>query len=399
MSTSKEKDAVDAAPVKRSRATIVVLFCLAIVAGAGAFLWSRQGPDPAHAARPAARPAVPVSVAIATRQDVPIYLTGLGTVQASFTVGIHSQVDGKLQEVLFTEGQRVKQGDVLAKIDPRLFKAALDQAKAKKAQDEAMLAGYQKDLARFKSLVKTGFDTQQNIDQQQAKVDTAEAAIAADEAAIETAQTQLDYTNIVAPSDGRMGVRLVDPGNIVHASDANSIAVLVRTQPTHVVFTLPAHTLDDVRAAMARGQVQVVAYDRDNRRLLSTGTLQTVDNVIDQTTATYKLKALFANDDERLWPGEFVNARLLLDTRDNALIVPNAAVQRGPNGLFTWVVRPNNIAQAVPILTGPTAGDITVVEAGLNDGDRVVTGGHYKLQPNATVSFTQPEAVASKGAT
>ena len=399
MSTSKEKTTVDPAPVKRSRATIVVLSCLAIGAGVGAFLWSRQGPDPAHAARPAARPAVPVSVAIATRQDVPIYLTGLGTVQASFTVGIHSQVDGKLQEVLFTEGQRVKQGDVLAKIDPRLFKAALDQAKAKKAQDEAMLAGYQKDLARFKSLVKTGFDTQQNIDQQQAKVDTAAAAIAADEAAIETAQTQLDYTNIVAPSDGRMGVRLVDPGNIVHASDANSIAVLVRTQPTHVVFTLPAHTLDDVRAAMARGQVQVVAYDRDNRRLLSTGTLQTVDNVIDQTTATYRLKALFANDDERLWPGEFVNARLLLETRDNALIVPNAAVQRGPTGLFTWVVRPNNTAQAVPIQPGPTAGDITIVEAGLNDGDRVVTGGQYKLQPNATVSFTQPEAVASKGAT
>jgi membrane fusion protein, multidrug efflux system len=399
MSNSKEKTMADAPPVKRSRATIVVLSCLAIVAGAGAFLWSRQGPDPAHAARPATRPAVPVSVAIATRQDVPIYLTGLGTVQASFTVGIHSQVDGKLQEVLFTEGQRVKQGDVLAKIDPRLFKAALDQAKAKKAQDEAMLAGYQKDLARFKSLVKTGFDTQQNIDQQQAKVDTAAAAIAADEAAIETAQTQLDYTNIVAPSDGRMGVRLVDPGNIVHASDANSIAVLVRTQTTHVVFTLPAQTLDDVRAAMARGQVQVVAYDRDNRRLLSTGTLQTVDNVIDQTTATYRLKAQFANEDERLWPGEFVNARLLLETRDSALVVPNAAVQRGPNGLFAWVVRPDNTAQPVPIQTGPMVGDLTVVEAGLNDGDRVVTGGHYKLQPNATVSFTQPAAIASKGAT
>ena len=399
MSNSEEKTMTDAPPVKRSRATIIVLSCLAIVAGAGAFLWSRQGPDPAHAARPATRPAVPVSVAIATRQDVPIYLTGLGTVQASFTVGIHSQVDGKLQEVLFTEGQRVKQGDVLAKIDPRLFKAALDQAKAKKAQDEAMLAGYQKDLARFKSLVKTGFDTQQNIDQQQAKVDTAAAAIAADEAAIETAQTQLDYTNIVAPSDGRMGVRLVDPGNIVHASDANSIAVLVRTQPTHVVFTLPAQTLDDVRAAMARGQVQVVAYDRDNRRLLSTGTLQTVDNVIDQTTATYRLKAQFANEDERLWPGEFVNARLLLETRDSALVVPNAAVQRGPNGLFAWVVRPDNTAQPVPIQTGPMVGDLTVVEAGLNDGDRVVTGGHYKLQPNATVSFTQPAAIASKGAT
>src|SRR6476660_3575269 len=203
--------------------------CLTIVVIAAGFYWyATQGPSPAHAARSPAVPGVPVSIAVAAQQDVPIYLTGLGTVQASFTVGIHSQVDGKLQEVLFTEGQRVKQGDVLAKIDPRLFKAALDQAKAKKAQDEAMLAGYQKDLARFKSLVKTGFDTPQNIDQQQAKVDTAAAAIAADEAAIETAQTQLDYTNIVAPSDGRMGVRLVDPGNIVHASDANSIAVLVR---------------------------------------------------------------------------------------------------------------------------------------------------------------------------
>jgi multidrug efflux system membrane fusion protein len=398
MSNSKEKTMAEP-PVKRGRATIVVISCLAIVAGAGAIFWSRQGPDPAHAARPAARPAVPVSIAIATRQDVPIYLTGLGTVQASFTVGIHSQVDGKLQEVLFTEGQRVKQGDVLAKIDPRLFKAALDQAKAKKAQDEAMLAGYQKDLARFKSLVKTGFDTQQNIDQQQAKVDTAAAAIAADDAAIETAQTQLDYTNIIAPSDGRMGVRLVDPGNIVHASDAGSIAMLVRTQPTTVVFTLPAHTLDDVRAAMARGRVQVVAYDRDNRRLLSTGSLQTVDNMIDQATATYRLKALFANEDERLWPGEFVNARLLLETRDNALVIPNTAVQRGPNGLFAWVVRPNDTAQVVSIQTGPTLGDVTIVEAGLSDGDRVVTGGHYKLRPNATVSFTQPEAVASKGAT
>jgi membrane fusion protein, multidrug efflux system len=399
MSGIEEKAMIDARLMKRSRATIIVISCLAIVAGAGAVFWWRQGADPAHAARPPTSPAVPVSVAMATRQDMPIYLTGLGTVQASFTVGIHSQVDGKLQEVLFTEGQRVKQGDVLAKIDPRLFKAALDQAKAKKAQDEAMLAGYQKDLVRFKSLVKTGFDTQQNIDQQQAKVDTAAAAIAADEAAIETAQTQLDYTNIVASSDGRMGVRLVDPGNILHASDSGAIALLVRTQPTNVVFTLPAHTLDDVRDAIARGQVQVIAYDRDNRRMLSTGSLQTIDNVIDQATATYRLKALFANEDERLWPGEFVNARLLLETRDSALVIPNTAVQRGPNGLFTWVVRPNNTAQVVPIHTGPTVGDLTIVTTGLNKGDRVVTGGHYKLQPNASVSFSTPEAVATKGAT
>ena len=324
----------------RSRNAVIVIACIVLIAAGAVLFWSRQGPDPAHAARAPARAAVPVSAAAAVRQDMPIYLTGLGTVQASFTVGIHSQVDGKLQEVLFTEGQRVKQGDVLAKIDPRLFKAALDQAKAKKAQDEATLVGLQKDLTRFKSLAKTGFDTPQNTDQQQAKVDTTKASIAADEAAIETAQTQLDYTSIVAPSDGRMGVRLIDPGNIVHASDPGAIALLVRTQPTNVVFTLPAHTLDDVRDAKERGEVEVVAYDRDNRRMLSTGTLQTIDNVIDQATATYRLKALFANDDERLWPGEFVNARLLLETRKDALVIPNSAVQRGPNGLFVWMVKP-----------------------------------------------------------
>jgi len=381
------------------RNTVIVIACIVLIAAGGVLFWARQGPDPAHAARAPTRAAVPVSATAAVRQDVPIYLTGLGTVQASFTVGIHSQVDGKLQEVLFTEGQRVKQGDVLAKIDPRLFKAALDQAKAKKAQDEATLDGLQKDLARFKSLVKTGFDTQQNIDQQQAKVDTTKASIAADEAAIETAQTQLDYTNIVAPSDGRMGVRLVDPGNIVHASDPGAIALLVRTQPTTVVFTLPAHTLDDVRDAKERGEVPVVAYDRDNRRMISTGALQTIDNVIDQTTATYRLKALFANADERLWPGQFVNARLLLETRKDVLVVPNAAVQRGPKGLFVWVVKSNNTVEARPIETGPSMGDQTIVTAGIAEGDRVVTGGHYKLKPNATVSISNPQQPATGGST
>ena len=218
-------------------------------------------------------------------------------------------------EVLFTEGQRVKQGDVLAKIDPRLYKAALDQAKAKKQQDEASLEAFQKDLARFKSLVKTGFDTQQNIDQQQAKVDGAKASIAADDAMIETAQTNLDYTNIVAPSDGRMGVRLVDPGNVVHPSDSGSIALLVRTQPSHVVFTLagadarPGARCDEPRIGAGSGlrsrQPEHAEHGHAaNRRQRHR-----------QATGTYRLKALFANDDERLWPGEFVNARLLLQVQ------------------------------------------------------------------------------------
>ena len=200
--------------------------------------------------------AVPVSIATASRQDVPIYLTGLGTVQALYTVAIHAQVDGKLQDVFFKEGQRVKKGDVLAKIDPRLYQAALDQAKARKAQDEATLVAAQKDLARYQALVLKNAETQQNLDLQQAKVDQTKAAIDADAAAIETAQTNLDYTDIVATNDGRMGMRMVDPGNIVHASDQGAIAILTQTEPTAVAFTLPAQTLDDVRDAMARGDVR-----------------------------------------------------------------------------------------------------------------------------------------------
>jgi multidrug efflux system membrane fusion protein len=319
---------------------------------------------------------------------MPIQLIGLGTVQATFTVGIHAQVDGKLLDVLFKEGQHVKKGDILAKIDPRLFQAALDQAQAKKAQDEAQLASFQKDLTRFQTLGTKGYETQQNLDQQQGKVDTAKAAVAADDAAIETAQTNLDYTDIRAPSDGRMGVRLVDPGNLVRATDAGSIAVLVQAQPAAVLFTLPAHTLDDVREAQKRGDVEVIAYDRDNRKTLSTGKLATIDNVIDPATASYKLKATFANDDEKLWPGEFVNARLLVDTVRNALTVPDAAIQRGPNGLFAWTLSTDNKAAPKPIQVGPSVGGRTIVTSGLDEGQRVVTGGQYKLRNNAPVSIT-----------
>ena len=340
---------------------------------------------------------MPVSIAIVSRQDVPIYLTGLGTVQASFTVGIHSQVDGKLQEVLFTEGQHVKKGDVLAKIDPRLFQAALDQAKAKRAQDQAQLTSAEKDLARSKTLVLSNITSQQIVDQQQAKVDQLKAAIAADEAMIQTAQTQLEYTTITAPSDGRMGVRLVDPGNIVHANDQGSLATLVLTQPTAVMFTLPARYLDDVRDAMARGPVEVTAYDQDNRRALATGKLLLVDNVIDQATATIRLKAMFPNEDEKLWPGEFVNAHVLLDTRGNAVVVPSAAVQRGPQGLFVWTVTAKNLAEPRPIEVGPTYEGLTVVASGLSGGERIVTDGQYKLQRDAPVTVTSPPMAGAGG--
>ncbi|HEX3505830.1 MAG TPA: efflux RND transporter periplasmic adaptor subunit [Xanthobacteraceae bacterium] len=383
-------------PARRSRGAVVIAGCVAAAAIAGSVYWYvSQGPDPAHASR-SARNAVPVTVATASRQDVPIYLIGLGTVQALFTVGIHSQVDGKLQDVFFKEGQRVKKGDLLAKIDPRLYQAALDQARAHKAQDEAQLIAAVKDLARFQTLVARNAETQQNVDLQQAKVDQTKASIDADIAAIETAQTNLDYTNITATTDGRMGMRMVDPGNIVHASDQISIAVLTQTEPAVVMFTLPAQTLDDVREAMKRGEVQVAAYDRDNVHLLSTGKLTTIDNQIDQATATYRLKATFSNEDEKLWPGEFVNAQLLLETRKNVVVIPPAAVQRGPHGLFTWVVKKDNTVEPRPIQTGPTTGDNTIVLSGVEDGDHVVTDGQYKLETNAPV-IVAPARTATSG--
>ena len=375
-----------------------VLLTVAVLAVGGAGVWyALQGPEPVRADRAPARPAVQVSVASVTRRDMPIYLSGLGTAQAEYTVGIHSQVDGKLLEVKFTEGQHVKKGDVLVKIDPRLYQAALDQANAKKAQDEAGLVAAQKDLQRFKTLALKSFETQQNVDQQQAKVDQAKASIAADDAAIETAQTQLDYTTITAPTDGRIGVRLVDPGNLVRASDQGSIATLTRTQPLAVIFTLPARTLDDVRDALARGPVEVTAFDQDNRRALGTGRLLLIDNQIDQTTATIRLKAMFANADEKLWPGEFVNARLLVETRAGALVVPSTAVQRGPDGLFTWVVGDDNVAQPRKIEVGPATGDLTIVTSGVSAGERVVTDGQYKLQKDSPVTITN--AVPATGST
>jgi multidrug efflux system membrane fusion protein len=382
----------------RGRRIVLITTCVAVLAVGGAAYWHwGQGPRGAHAASAPARAGVPVSVAIVGRQDVPIYLTGLGTVQGSLTVSIHSQVDGKLQEVLFTEGQHVKKGDVLALIDPRLFQAALDNAKAKKAQDEAMFISAGKDLARSKTLVQSNITSQQIVDQQQGKVDQLKASIAADDAMIQTAQTNLEYTIITAPSDGRMGVRLVDPGNIVHANDQQALATLVLTRPSAVMFTLPARTLDDVRAAMARGPVEVTAFDQDNRRALATGTLLLVDNIIDQTTATIRLKAMFPNEDDKLWPGEFVNARVLLETRSDAVVVPSAAIQRGPDGLFVWMINDDGLAEPRPIEVGPAYAKLTIVNSGLAGGERIVTDGQYKLERDAPVTITSTATAGPGG--
>ena len=374
------------------RRTLIIIAGVTIFAGLLYWQLAPKSP-PDRSTRSAERPPAPVSIAVATRQDVPIYLTGLGTVQASFTVSIRSQVDGKLREVLFTEGQRVKKGDVLAMIDPRLFQAALDQAKAKKKQNVALLAGAEKDLARSKTLAQKDFGTQQNVDQQQTKVDQLKASIEADMAEIATAQNQVDYTAITAPSDGRVGVRLVDPGNLVRASDAGAIATLVLTQPSAVHFTLPARALSDIRNAMARGPVEVTAFDQDNSRALGTGKILLIDNVISQATDTIRLKAVFANDDDQLWPGQYVNARVLVTIQRDVLAVPSNAVQRGPQGLFTWIVTTKNTAESRPIQIGGTTGDLTVVTSGLAEGERVVTDGQFRLQRGGLVSVTAPRSV------
>ena len=384
--------------VDRSRRIGRAALAVLAVAGIAGIYWYRglDGAESGRAATAPGRPAVPVTVVAATRRDLPIYLTGLGTVQATLSVGIHSLVEGTLQEVRFTEGQRVKNGDILAKIDPRPYQAALDQAKAKKAQDEAQLVAAEKDLARFITLAQKSFETQQNLDLQRAKVDQLKAMIEGDAASIEAAQVQLDRTDIRAPSDGRVGIRLVDPGNTVHASDTGAIVNLVLVQPAAVVFTLPAQALDNVRRAMVHGTVEITAFDQDNRVPLSVGKLLLIDNAIDAATATIRLKAVFANDDERLWPGEFVNARLLLETRSNALAIPSAAIQRGPQGLFVWIATADNTAAVRPLRVGPTTGDLTIVDSGLEEGDRVVTDGQYKLQAKTPVSVSTPGAATAR---
>jgi multidrug efflux system membrane fusion protein len=373
-------------PFTRSRKTMSWL-----AAGAGAaalvLLAFFGGFDRAAPATRASQPAaIPVAVAAATAQDVPIFLDGLGTVQASNTIAIRTQINGTLQSVNFVEGQRVHKGDVLAVIDPRPLQAALDQAVAKKAEDEAMLVSAAKDLERDKTLVQRSFQTQQVLDQQQAKVDQLKATIQADQALIENAQVQLSYATIMAPIDGMVGFRQVDAGNIVHTTDPNPLTVLTQLQPAWVIFTLPQSNLGVIREAMLRGPVTVLAFDQDNANELSDGRLLLIDNQIDQATSTIRLKATFDNKDDRLWPGEFVHIHIEAQTRTNAVTVPPAAVQRGPNGLFLWVVAADDTATQRPIETLSVNNDITIVTHGLAAGERVVVNGQSRLEPGSRVA-------------
>ena len=354
----------------------------AVILAAGGLFWRWGTPPPRAAAQP---PTVPVTVAMVARRDVPILLQGLGTVQASNTIAIRSQIDGKLQSVDFIEGQEVHKGDTLAVIDPRAQRAALDQVVAKRAQDQALSSAAQKDLERFKTLVLKNAETQQNVDSQQAKVDQLKATIDGDQAAIENAQTQLSYTTITAPIDGRVGFRQVDAGNIVHANDQNPLTVLTQVRPVVATFTLPQKDLADVRAAMLRGTVPVVAFDQDNIRQLAAGELLLVDNQIDQATSTLRLKAKFANTDDRLWPGEFVHLRVQVDTSAGAVTIPPVALQRGPQGYYAWVVKTDSTVEQRPIEASQVNDEVAIVTKGLAPDERVVVNGQYRLQAGSRV--------------
>jgi len=380
------------APERPSRKRPLLLALVAVVAVAivaAVFVpWNRSG----RAARAAPSSAIPVTVSTVSRRDVPIFLDSLGTVQASNTVAIHSQIDGKLQSVNFVEGQEVHKGDTLAVIDPRTLQAALDQAVAKKGQDEAQLIAAQKDLDRFKTLIAKAAGTQQSVDQQQGKVDQLKAAIEADQGAIESAQTQLSYTTITAPSDGRVGFRQVDAGNIIHVNDPNPLTVLTLIRPSVAVFTLPQKNLADVRDAMLRGPVPVIAFDQDNTRQLAQGELLLVDNQIDQTTSTIRLKARFPNEDDRLWPGEFVRLRVRVGTNADAVTIPPAALQRGPQGFYAWVIKSDRTAEQRPVEATPINANVVIVTKGLSVGEPVVVKGQYRLQAGSRVESTSEQA-------
>ncbi|MGD0023236.1 MAG: efflux RND transporter periplasmic adaptor subunit [Xanthobacteraceae bacterium] len=370
---------------RRSRLIFFLVAAVAAAAIVAAVAVSRQAKS--RTAQAAAPPSVPVTVIEAAQQDVPIYYDALGTVQAFNTVAIRAQINGQLVSINFRQGQDVRKGDALAKIDPALYQATLDQAIAKRSEDEAQLIDAQKDLARFKTLVLKDFETQQNVDAQQAKVDLFKATIAADQGAIEAAQTQLNYTNITAPIDGVVGFRQVDLGNIIHTNDVSPLTVLTQIKPCVTVFTLPQDDLGPVREAMLRGSVDVLAFDQNDVEQLAQGRLLLIDNQIDQSTSTIRLKAEFPNQDERLWPGEFVRIRILVTTRKNAVTIPPVAVQRGPDGLYVWVIKPDNTAEQRPIDAQTVSDSTAVVSKGLTAGERVVVDGQSRLEAGSHVDI------------
>ena len=388
---------------------VVVGLCLLVVGGAVLLARNRaasadkKGPG----ARPMELPPVPVVAGTVAQKDVPIYLGGLGTVQAFNTVTIHARVDGQVQRIAFTEGQDVHAGDLLAQIDPDPFRASLEQTVAKKGQDEAQLANARVDLKRYADLLANEGVTQQQYDTQKSLVTQLEATVNADQATIESAKVQLAYTTIASPIDGRTGMRQVDQGNIVHANDANGIVVITQLKPISVVFILTAQNLPAIQDEMrtSGADLPVLAVSQDNTTVLGEGKLAVIDNQIDPNNSTIKLKATFPNTDLRLWPGLFVNARLLLTIRKGSAVVPDSVIQRGPEGTFAFVIKDDQTVEVRPVKVAPMIADQvgqgqTVIEDGLRPGERIVVDGQYKLQTGSHVKLAdgggKPEARSPK---
>jgi len=368
--------------------TIGWVLLIAAIGAAGYFGWQKYSDNKqaAEAAqkRAAQRPAVAVKVAPVEKADFPVYLTGLGTVQAFNTVQVRTRVDGQITKMAFKEGQFVKAGDTLVEIDPRPYQAALDQAKAKKAQDEANLANANLDLQRYTKLGE--FATRQQTDTQRSTVAQLTAQIAADDAAIFNAQTQLDYATVKSPIDGVVGLRLVDIGNIVNAATQTAIVSITQVEPITVIFTAPEDQLGDIKAALAVAPPKAIALSTDGKRVLSTGTLALINNQVDTTSGTIRLKAVFDNKDHALWPGQSVSTRLLVRTLRNATVVPDDAVQHGTDGLYAFSVNQENKAELHKIKVTKSIDGRSVVDEGLSPGQQVITAGQYRVQPGALVS-------------
>lgn len=368
---------------KRATFLCCILSALATVVCIGCSSNSGSRPTSARAAGPQT---IPVGVATTEKRDFPVYLTGLGSVTAYNTVSVKTRVDGQLVQVNFKEGQFVKQGELLALIDPRPYEVALAQAQAQLFKDQASLRDAQLNYQRYKDLLQqSGAMSQQQVDTQKATADQLEGAVRADQATIDNAKLNLAYCHITAPISGRIGIRLVDPGNMVHATDTNPMLVITQLQPVAVLFTLPEDQLPAVSQHMSRGQLEVDAYSRDDQTKLATGKLLTIDNQIDQSTGTGRLKAVFDNHENSLWPNQFVNVRLLLEVRKDATTVPAAAIQRGPQGNFVYTLKPDKTVEVRPVTIALTQGNTTAIISGLAPGDVVVTDGQDKLQAGSKV--------------
>jgi membrane fusion protein, multidrug efflux system len=361
----------------------------AALAAVAVFGWPRFQPGTSSATANNAKgpvpQVVPVTVATVEKTDFPVYLIGLGTVQGFNTVVVRTRVDGQIDKIAFQEGQLVNQGDLLVQIDPRPYRAALDQAKAKKAQDEANLANANLDLQRYTKLGE--FATRQQTDTQRSTVAQLTAQIAADDAAISNAQTQLDYTSVKAPISGIAGLRQVDIGNIVNASSQTGIVTIAQIEPIAVVFTAPEQQLPYINEAQSKAPLKVTALTSDGKKTLSEGFLTVVNNQVDTTSGTIRLKAAFDNKDHALWPGQSVSTRLLVTTLKDATVVPDDAVQHGANGLYAYAVDQNNKAELRSLVVSKSVDGRSVVDQGLTPGERVIVGGQYKVQPGTTVAM------------